>query len=199
MGKLADERFMPNTVNIGFDPYMRHFERYFVSVKLLNKIGFNEIWLDYGCGTRYGSGFLTNFCDKVYGYDVDSDTIRYAKNRYGNDNCSFLDNINELNENIDGIFAIEVIEHMPTNDAINFLMNLNKSLKTNGYLIISTPIVKKTNNNPVNKYHCLEYSEADITKLISVEFFIVDTFFVETTFTDGETKQQGYFKCQKQK
>ena len=87
---------------------------------------------------------------------------------------------------------------MPQEDAKVFLNGLHRNLKDDGCLMITTPIVKQTNKNPINKFHFIEYSDEDFISLLQdAGFEVIEKNFVETTFTDGETKDQGYYKCQK--
>ncbi len=198
MNQKADERFLPREFKIPFDPFMRHFERYFQSVKLLNKTGKGETWLDCACGSGYGTNLLSNFSDSVIGYDIDVGAVNFAKENYKNNYCDFTHNIQEYEKHFDVVFSIETIEHMIREHAVEFLTTLRKSLKDEGNLIITTPIVPKTNFNPINEYHFIEYSDYDFrTLLSSVGFFVIDTVFIKTTFTDGETKDQGHYKCEK--
>ena len=195
---VADERFIPRNFNIPFDPFMRHFERYIQCVKLLGYTGNNQRWLDCACGAGYATNFLTNFSEEVVGYDIDKTAIKYANENYKNNNCQFVAAISKSIKPFDVIFSVETIEHMPKNNANAFLKDLYFALKDDGHMIITTPIVKQTNNNPINKFHYIEYSDADFKNLLtSSGFEIVESKFIKTTFTDGETKDQGYYKCRK--
>jgi 2-polyprenyl-3-methyl-5-hydroxy-6-metoxy-1,4-benzoquinol methylase len=198
MKQEADERFYPREFKIPFGPFIRHYERYFQSVKILNKTGKQENWLDCACGSGYGTNLLSNFTDKVVGYDIDSLAIEAANENYKNQHCHFVNDISNIKEHFDVIFSIETIEHMPTQQAPIFLKTLNSAMKKHGDLIITTPIVKKTNYKPTNIYHHIEYSDEDFKVLLeNSNFEIIETKFIETTFTDGETKFQGYYKCRK--
>ena len=89
---------------------------------------------------------------------------------------------------------------MPQEDAKVFLKGLYECLSDNGCLMITTPIVKETNKSPINEFHSIEYSDEDFMALLrNAGFEVVEKSFVETIFTDGETKDQGYYKCQKLK
>jgi len=195
------ERFNPRGFEIDFVPFARHFERYFRSLELLGKTGFNETWLDCACGSGYGTSFLTNFATHVVGYDIDENAVAYAKTFYKNSFCEFISNNSELiSKKFDVIFSIETIEHMPLKDAATFLRKCCQLLKDGGNLVITTPIVEKTNHNPSNEFHFFECSLEDFRILLYENgFVILDELLKETTFTDGETKDQGYFRCQKLK
>lgn len=196
----ADERFYPKDLTLNFGPFMRHYERYLQCIKMLGRIGKNELWLDCACGSGYGTQFLSNFCETVVGYDISSAAVQYAKENYlvlGK--TKFISNLNKLIDiKFNAIVSIETIEHMEENKASVFLETLRTLLLKNGELVITTPIVSKTNRNPKNRFHCIEYSDKDFqTLLINAGFEVQESIFIETTFTDGETKDQGYYRCTK--
>tara|TARA_Y100001963_G_C6764395_1_gene441431 strand:+ start:277 stop:879 length:603 start_codon:yes stop_codon:yes gene_type:complete len=198
MTQKADERFIPRDFKIPFGPFLRHYERYFQSVKLLGELGIGQKWLDCACGAGYGSSFLSNFCNFVVGYDIDPSAIECALENYKSDHVGFTRDLSKHEEDFDVVISVETIEHMPESDANIFLTTLRKCLNDNGTLVITTPIVKQTNRDPVNEFHFIEYSDKDFKKLLEdANFIVVDSHFVETTFTDGETKDQGYYKCKK--
>ena len=193
------ERFNPRVFEIEFSPFMRHFERYFQSVKLLGRTGRNESWLDCACGSGYGTMFLTNFANRVWGYDIDKNAIAHARHHYKNSYCGFVSDISTFEkQKFNAIFSIETIEHMPREDAPQFLKTCFDMLDDNGDLIITTPIIPISNPNPINEFHFFEYSIEDFISLLNdAGFKVINHKLIETTFTDGETKDQGYFKCQK--
>jgi 2-polyprenyl-3-methyl-5-hydroxy-6-metoxy-1,4-benzoquinol methylase len=145
-------------------------------------------WLNYGCGNTYTSELLSNFCGKVFAYDLDASV-------YGTDTDAITYGY-PFHHQYDAIFLIEVIEHLRERKAVALLREL-KHLRTFDNLLVSTPIVEQTNHKPTNKHHQIEYSLQDFTDLINkVGLSIVDSDLFTTTFTDGETKQQGIFKIQ---
>jgi 2-polyprenyl-3-methyl-5-hydroxy-6-metoxy-1,4-benzoquinol methylase len=193
------ERFNPRAFEIDFGPFLRHFERYFQSIKLLGKVGRNKVWLDCACGSGYGTTFLTNFASEVWGYDIDKSAIVHADHHYKNPHCKFTADTKVLDkQKFDVIFSIETIEHMPLDEAAVFLRKCCELLRDDGNLMITTPIVPETNLNPSNEFHFFECSLDDFVSLLNENgFTVLDKILKTTTFTDGETKEQGYFKCQK--
>ena len=118
----ADERFYPKELDMDFSPFMRHYERYMQCAKLIERIGKHETWLDCACGSGYGTHFLSNFCEKVIGYDISNAAIEYATQTYSSDRTSFTSNLDELsNTKFNSIISIETIEHMEEGDAPKFL------------------------------------------------------------------------------
>ena len=198
--QIADERFTPRDLTVPFDPFVRHFERYFECVKMLGHTGKNQIWLDCACGSGYGTNFLTNFVDHAVGYDIASEAIKYANEHYKNEETTFIEDISSCETKFDNIFSVETIEHIKPEGALNFLKKLRQLLKEEGYLIITTPIVEVTDLEPINEFHFIEYSHDDFGVLLEQAGLKVERYhMVETMFTDGKIKNQGYYKCQKLK
>lgn len=196
----ADERFVPRDFHLPFAPFFRHFERYFRCVELLARTGPSERWLDFACGSGYGTNFLTNFAEYVVGCDRNEEVISLASNTYRNASCDFVTDAASFMNQFDVVFSVETIEHMPREEAPGFLAVINTALNHEGELIISTPIVETTNLSPTNRFHFIEYSESDFTQLLwDAGFVLLSSSRVKTTFTDGEIKDQGYFKCKKEK
>ena len=196
----ADERFVPREFRLPFAPFFRHFERYFKCVELLGRTGPSERWLDFACGSGYGSNFLMNFAGHVIGCDRDEATIQFARETYLHPSCEFLTDISMFEDHFNVVFSVETIEHMPREAAQEFLEVINRVLNIRGDLVISTPIVESTNLSPRNPFHFIEYSESDFVQLLGeAGFFVDNSARVRAVFTDGETKDQGYFKCTKAK
>jgi 2-polyprenyl-3-methyl-5-hydroxy-6-metoxy-1,4-benzoquinol methylase len=186
---VADERLYPNELSIPFDASLRHWKRYMTALELLGKYGIEERWLDFGCGCGYGTHFLSNFCDDITGVDIFRDAIRYAKKIYSKENILFTTHESGL---YDVIFNIEMIEHLKEDEAKQFLCLIREKLKPEGRFICSTPIVNETNTNPINPFHKIEYSYDHFMDLMK-EFTLEKYHSEWVTFTDGETKKQGYF------
>lgn len=190
-----DERFYPKDFAIPFIFHARHYERYLTALKLLEKLGQGEIWLDCACGSGYGTKFLSNFVTNIRGYDINKEVISYAEQHYSVEGCAFC---NYLNKKIkfDVIFSIETIEHIERNKASEFLNSLHSTMKDNGLLILSTPVVKVSNPNPANSFHQHEYCLKELSVLLlDNKFKVVEEVLQKTKFTDGEVKEQGFFKC----
>ena len=119
---VADENFFPKKFDVGFDSFLRHFERYYECIKILGRVGSNELWLDCACGSGYGTNLLSNFVQHAIGYDINKDAIEYAKKTYKTPDCTFIDDLSVISDQqFDAILSIETIEHMPFNKGIEFL------------------------------------------------------------------------------
>lgn len=159
-------------------------------LKLMYKLARNHcksssLILDLGCGLGWGTNYLSCI-GKVYGVDIDTMTIKEAKNRYRkNRKIKFLvaDAIKLPfpKEKFDAVVAIENIEHIK--DQQKYLDEVQRVLKKRGILIISTPngehfgrklrklLGLRSMENP---YHVHELSEGELLNLLMINGFKVE-------------------------
>lgn len=193
----ADKTFYPTLFKYDFDVHLRHFERYFEVIRNYGKCGAGETWLDCACGSGYGTRLLGEFCSKVVGYDIDDEAVLYARDKYGSGSCLFTSDIESIGHGcFDLIASIETIEHVAPSTAADLLDKMRSWLKQTGYLIITTPIVPKSNPEPVNPFHEYEYDMNEFCELLKRTGFIIRKIDSrKVRFTDGETKEQVLFVC----
>ncbi len=110
-------------------------------IKLLELIGnvTDKKILDVGCASGYFGGKLERMGAKVTGIDSSGSAIRKAKRIMTN---ALVVDLNEKNvplesNSFDIIVASEVIEHLI--NPLNTLNELNRILKKNGMLLVTTP------------------------------------------------------------
>ncbi|APB69396.1 methyltransferase domain-containing protein [Paenibacillus polymyxa] len=161
------ERFYPTKRDIS---YYEHFHRY-----LLAKIYVEgKKVLDIACGEGYGSHFLSQKAKNVTAVDVDSATIEAAKQKYINNNLTYLlGDINELDfedKVFDVIVCYETIEHVQ--DPYKAFNNLKRVLKDDGILIISTPnkAVYSDEKKFSNPFHIKEFYYKEYLDLLRTRF-----------------------------
>ena len=135
--------------------------------------------LDVACGSGYGSYLLATEGNaaKVQGFDLDESAIRYGNYRYGHPNVNrAVKNVLELSPELkfDVVVSFETIEHIP--DYRLFLKKMKVALKSDGILMISTPIVESTSTKCTNPHHVIEWSFNDFKELVSEYFIIKDTY-----------------------
>ena len=193
----ADENFFPGRFVYEFAVHYRHFERYMRALKVLGKLGEHETWLDCACGSGYGSHLLSGFAEKVIGYDINREAIAYANAKYSHGGCAFYSDQESFKDILfDAVVSVETIEHMPRSKAVPFLAHIMRQMKENAVMVITTPIVAVSNPDPTNPFHKYEYSYNDFQGVLLEAGFKIDDYVADTvTFTDGETKDQGYFRC----
>ena len=134
--------------------------------------------LDIACGQGGGTKFLSQFCNKIIGVDINSSYINNAVKLYGNDSIAFhrmTDNsLTSLGTNFDKIISLHTLEHVD-NDK-NFLLNLKKVLKPNGLLILEVPrLLKYPLGEPLWPFHKREYESEVLKKLLlECEFEVLE-------------------------
>src|SRR5262249_22448787 len=117
--------------------------------------------LDVGCGTGYGSSILASSARKVVGLDISNEAITFAQDHYQRANLQFLvadcSRLSLKAESIEGIVCFEVIEHLVDQEA--FLRELQRVLKEDGLLVISTPnrIFYTEECKETNPFHTHEF------------------------------------------
>ena len=116
-----------------------YYKRYQEAGKLLK--GAKSI-LDWGTGAGYGCEILSDYVEKVVGYDIDPKAIEFANDFHKiSSTITFTDKM--PTDMFDGIVAIESIEHVA--DIPSWIETFNRQLTPNGKLIMSTPNMKLEN------------------------------------------------------
>ncbi|MGB8216478.1 MAG: class I SAM-dependent methyltransferase [Candidatus Methanoperedens sp.] len=123
-----------------------------------------ESLLDIGCGTGYGTFYLSEFCRDITGIDIDPAQIEKANKIYKSRNILFehLDILKnpEVIKNKDIITCFEVIQDMSREKAYDFLKTINDNKDQDAVLFLSTPRRLTENLLTPNrlKYHLHEYT-----------------------------------------
>ena len=158
-----------------------------IIIKYLNPKN-SALVLDVGCGVGYYSFELaTKFDCKVIGMDIDKEDIGLANQikdiTHVSNPIFILSNTSKLpfpDQVFDKVILSEVIEHI--RDDREVLEELNRILKCDGYLILSTPYVKvmeeykgqKLKNSMVEGGHVRNgYSREGLTELLERSGFSV--------------------------
>jgi len=96
--------------------------------------------LDIGCAQATLALTLAEKGHRVTAFDIRQPFLDYAKSRYTHGDISFVCGNAlelELKEKFDIIFANQILEHLVY--PVEFTLNLRKSLKPGGLLVMSTP------------------------------------------------------------
>lgn len=130
--------------------------------------------LDVACGTGYGTAIVSGKGKEVYGIDLNTEAISFARTSYQNDNTSFfvgdVYDIPFKDMYFDAIIAFEMIEHL---EHLNvFLKEAQRVLKKNGTLIVSTPnrLITSPDGNLMSPYHTQEYDPDQLKRLLGKHF-----------------------------
>ena len=132
-----------------------HLHRYAVAVTLAH----GKRVLDIACGEGYGSNLLAAAGAEVIGIDIAPDVIAHAKRAYPRQNLIFREgsclNIPMDDKSIDLVVSFETIEHVWDEQQVTFLREIERVLKPEGLLLMSTPnkLLYSDQPNHKNPFH----------------------------------------------
>ncbi len=99
--------------------------------------------LEIGCADAFGTRIVQQSVNKITAIDFDPVFIEDIKNRY-NENWPFKYYQHDIlkshvKDKFDGIFSLDVLEHINPKDENRFIKNSIKSLKSNGIMLTGMP------------------------------------------------------------
>ena len=152
--------------------WLDHLARYEFAARYVKE----KIVLDIACGTGYGSSRLClSGAKKVIGVDISREAINFARNKYIVNGLEFktgdILDISFPGIHFDLITCFETIEHVENQEEA--LVHLQRALKPEGILIISSPNRKLTSpgrsisNHPANAFHVKEYSTNEFVVVLN--------------------------------
>jgi len=138
--------------------------------------------LDLACGVGYGSRLLAeNGALRVIGGDISRDAIAYARERFADRHTVYsvmsAADIPIPSSSVDLVVSFETVEHVP--DGNRFLEEINRVLRVDGALIISTPnrdTYGTARDVPDNEFHTREYTITEFRNLLSRFFQRIELF-----------------------
>ncbi|MDE1465173.1 glycosyltransferase [Spartinivicinus poritis] len=145
---------------------LEHWHRYFYVLKHCE----NKTVLDIASGEGYGSYLVSKVAKKIFGVDIDKDSISHAKNKYQNKNLEFIEGdctrIPLPSCCVDVVVSFETIEHHDQH--LDMMRELKRVLKPDGILIISSPDKAECSdrNGNSNIYHIKELYKDEFKNLV---------------------------------
>jgi len=142
--------------------------------------------LDAGCGTGYGSYFLSRSgAARVLAVDISADALAEAKRLYQRDNLRF-ESMNvealphpELSKSVEVIINFENIEHLPNPEKLVDGAAATLSLQM-GVFVTSTPngaiSDRDANGKLCNPFHVNEFTQAQFLELLGRRFGNIELF-----------------------
>lgn len=148
-------------------------------VNRIFKIKNNIKLLDIGIGKGNIEQSLNKKGIKIYGIDISKIAINQLKEKIkGHFQVGDATKLSYPNNYFDVILALEILEHIPPCYTFKVLSEINRVLKTNGYLLITIPtneelqeLVLNQGINP-NK-HCRTYTVNIVLKELEISGFFV--------------------------
>lgn len=168
---FTGERFIPGIEDEQLE--IEHFQRYISVLPLVE----NKIVLDAACGEGYGSCIMAERASRVYGLDINAETIEAAKTKYQEyQNINFLTGsiarIPLPDYSVDIIVSFETIEHVDPSIQDDFLEEIYRVLKPEGCLIMSTPNkeIYSDKYNYHNEFHIKEFYKEEFENFLKRYF-----------------------------
>lgn len=120
------------------------FSRYKFVARLIGEMPKVKV-LEIGCNEGIGTSILAEFGHEVRAVDFDEEAIKWAKSNLERqyENMIFYNNnfLGKLYGKFDVVVSLDVIEHIPKEEEINFFQTIAQNLKESGYCIVWTPNV----------------------------------------------------------
>lgn len=138
--------------------------------------------LDIACGSGYGTAMLGESAKEVHGVDISEEAVEHAAATYGKEHikfsCGNAAKINFPDNYFDSIVSYETIEHLETQDSVNYMKELFRVLKPGGNYFLSTPNKRVVSPNSdvslVSDYHTHEYVEDELVAYVKKFGFKVE-------------------------
>lgn len=136
----------------------------------------NKRVLDYGCGSGYGSAWMSKIATCVDAVDVAEDAIAHAQSQFSQENLRFrsIDPIAQLpfpDNSFDTVLSFQVFEHVTNVD--HYLGEICRVLAPGGTLILVTPD-RSTRllplQRPWNRWHVKEYDAGSLASTMRGTF-----------------------------
>ncbi len=158
MAEFTGERVVPGEVDV--DLWNEHLARYHFASRLAR----SKRVLDAGCGAGYGSALLAQDALEVFGVDLKSEAVAYARAHYSEPNLFFAQGscaaLPLASASLDLVVAFEVIEHIA--EWRDFLAEARRVLRPSGQFVVSTPnkdyYTASRGASGLNPYHVHEFT-----------------------------------------
>ncbi len=132
--------------------------------------------LEIGCADAFGTRIVLQEVNEIIAADFDPVFIEDARSRMHPSwkfDCKVHDMLKApLVENFDGIFALDVIEHIKPAHENKFIKNMARSLQTHGVCIIGSPSIQsQAYASPASKAGHVNCKDAPSLKALMSKFF----------------------------
>jgi 2-polyprenyl-3-methyl-5-hydroxy-6-metoxy-1,4-benzoquinol methylase len=169
--RFTGERMIPNRVN--WDSQIEHTHRY----RAIQDITEGKIVLDAACGSGYGSNILAERAYQVHGIDISIEAIDYAEKNFGGSNIHYsqgdITDLKYSDNTFDVVVSFETIEHISESMQKLFLNQIERVLKPDGILIMSTPNKKIFTDDKLGElgeFHIKEFYQDEFVAFITEVF-----------------------------
>jgi glycosyltransferase involved in cell wall biosynthesis len=143
--------------------------------------------IDIATGTGYGASVLASMGCEVTGYDIDGDSIAFARNEWPEVHFEVADAtaLPEGDRSIDVVVSFETIEHLA--DPSVFVSEIARVLRPGGFLVLSTPnrpVFAKRSSSP---FHVSEMDHDELSECLDPWFTV--EWFGQTQLQSGRLRE----------
>jgi len=163
------ERIIPGITN-DFNLVQNHLFRYVFALEFIKGL---KYVVDLGCGVGYGTKILSYVAENIIGIDKSELGIKYALDVYGGNNISYMcrniyeDVKDNSSDGVDAIVSFEFIEHVKVEYFFDFV---RKNLKSDGCLVVSSPLSDNNNTTYMSAFHLFEWTWQEFKDIMLSKF-----------------------------
>jgi SAM-dependent methyltransferase len=170
--EFTGERYVPNYTE-GPQLSYEHWHRYLYAAQFVT----GKTVLDIASGEGYGSSWLAQTAKHVVGIDLDPHAVRHASSKYTRPNLEFRCGSAEVipvegGQVFDVVVSFETIEHLWAEQQFTFLHEVDRLLKPDGVLLVSTPnkFVYTDQSGQSNPFHRAEFYYQEFVNFLKRSF-----------------------------
>lgn len=132
----------------------------------------NKKIVDLGCGFGGGTAYISDNSQdsNIIGIDINEDDLKTALNSYTRPNIAYMKvfawDTKLDNDSVDLVVNVECIEHNDFEERDLMLKEINRILKKDSYLIITTPN-KRTHLQFFSGSHFMEYEYDELQTIVN--------------------------------
>jgi SAM-dependent methyltransferase len=167
-----------------------NFKNHFKVYEFLSQFVQGKRVLDVGCGTGYGSAYLSKYASSVTGIDISIPAVRLATRKNPEINYIVMDahKLTFPDNHFDFIISTENFEHL--SDQRQHLRELRRVLADGGICFIATPNPEQFLDLPSNPFHTKENTYAELCVLLEASF--KDLFILENQLPHNLERPHGH-------
>jgi ubiquinone/menaquinone biosynthesis C-methylase UbiE len=165
---FTGERYVPTETGI---IRAEHMHRYALAKNVVQ----GAAVLDIACGEGFGCAMMAESATRVYGVDIDPESVAYASKTYGREgrtefHVGSCDAIPLPDASVDIVTSFETLEHHDKHEEM--MREVRRVLRPGGLLFISSPNKKVYSDEAgyQNPYHVKELYRNELEDLLSRHF-----------------------------
>lgn len=134
----------------------------------------NNIVIDIACGCGYGTKMLAAKAKEVYGFDINPETVEFAKKYSSAPNIAYnvgdIRQIQAADNCADVVVSVETFEHVV--EVEQMIYEVQRVLKSKGFWCFTTPNGERYPDHRIVQYHVKHYTAQMLHNLLDKFFNI---------------------------